>query len=126
MYNRIAFGGSLSQYFSVNIPDLNKREYTILGTLVAFTVLFGIYPGPILDGLHYSVSTLIYSYDYEILAFLPLSVASISGLSNIKPNPKMKNNTPVKLYKNADTEKVQIITDNVQKSGDLSLNKFSE
>jgi hypothetical protein len=88
MYNRIVFGGSLSQFFSVNIPDLNKREYTILGTLVAFTLFFGIFPSVILNGLHYSVSTLIYSYNSEIFAILPsLSATSISGLSNIKPNP---------------------------------------
>lgn len=61
MYNRIAFGGSLSSFFASNIPDLNRREFVILFTLVAFTVLFGIYPKPILDGLHYSVSTLIFS-----------------------------------------------------------------
>jgi NADH-ubiquinone oxidoreductase chain 4 len=60
MFNRIAFGGTYSSYFYVNIPDLNKREFFVLITLVAFTVLFGIYPGPILDGLHFSVSTLIY------------------------------------------------------------------
>ena len=60
MYNRIAFGGSLSSFFAANIPDLNKREFVLLFTLVAFTVLFGIYPKPILDGLHYSVSTLIF------------------------------------------------------------------
>ena len=60
MYNRIAFGGSLSSFFAANIPDLNKREFVLLFTLVAFTVLFGIYPAPILDGLHYSVSTLIF------------------------------------------------------------------
>ena len=29
-------------------------------TLVVFTVVLGIYPAPILDGLHYSVSSLIY------------------------------------------------------------------
>lgn len=61
MYNRIAFGGTLSKHFHISIPDLNKREFVILGTLVGFTVLFGIYPAPILDGLHYSVSTLIYN-----------------------------------------------------------------
>jgi len=60
MYNRIAFGGSLSSFFAANIPDLNKREFVLLFTLVAFTVLFGVYPKPILDGLHYSVSTLIF------------------------------------------------------------------
>lgn len=60
MFNRIAFAGSLSKFFSVSIPDLNKREFYILLTLVVFTVGFGIYPAPILDGLHYSTSTLIY------------------------------------------------------------------
>lgn len=61
LYNRIAFGGQLSAYFTNNIPDLNKREYILLMSLVIPTVLFGIYPAPILDGIHYSVSTLIYS-----------------------------------------------------------------
>jgi NADH-ubiquinone oxidoreductase chain 4 len=60
MYNRIAFGGSLSKFFFVNISDLNKREFYILLTLVIFTIILGIYPAPILDGLHYSVSSLIY------------------------------------------------------------------
>ena len=60
MYNRIAFGGTFSKYFSVNIPDLNKREFSILFVLVIFTVALGIYPAPILQGLHYSVSCLIY------------------------------------------------------------------
>jgi len=61
MYNRVAFGCKLSKHFLANVPDLTKREFTMLGTLVAFTVLFGIYPAPILDGIHYSVSTLIYN-----------------------------------------------------------------
>jgi NADH-ubiquinone oxidoreductase chain 4 len=61
MFNRIAFGGSFSKFFEVNIRDVNKREFFILLTLVVFTVILGIYPAPILDGLHYSVSSLIYS-----------------------------------------------------------------
>jgi NADH-ubiquinone oxidoreductase chain 4 len=71
MYNRISFGGTFSRYFGVklsdlsirqvNISDLNKREFLILLTLVVFTVILGVYPAPILDGLHYSVSSLIYS-----------------------------------------------------------------
>jgi len=61
MYNRIAFGGSFSKFFEANLPDVSKREFFILFTLVIFTVTFGIYPAPILDGLHYSVSSLIYS-----------------------------------------------------------------
>ena len=60
MFNRIAFGGSLSKWFQVSIPDLNKREFFILLTLTIFVVMLGIYPVPILDGLHYSVTSLIY------------------------------------------------------------------
>ena len=61
MFNRIAFGGSFSKFFEANISDVNKREFFILLTLVVFTVVLGIYPAPILDGLHYSVSSLIYN-----------------------------------------------------------------
>jgi NADH-ubiquinone oxidoreductase chain 4 len=60
MFNRIAFGGSFSKYFKKNIYDLNIREFYILFTLVAFTILLGIYPSIILDGLHYSTSSYIY------------------------------------------------------------------
>ena len=61
MFNRIAFGGSFSKFFVANISDVNKREFFILFTLVLFTVILGIYTAPILDGLHYSVSLLIYN-----------------------------------------------------------------
>lgn len=61
MFNRIAFGGSFSKFFEVNINDINKREFFILFTLVVFTVILGIYTAPVLDGLHYTVSSLIYS-----------------------------------------------------------------
>jgi len=61
MFNRIAFGGSFSKFFEANLPDVSKREFFVLFTLVIFTVILGIYPAPILDGLHYSVSSLIYS-----------------------------------------------------------------
>jgi len=60
MFNRIAFGGKYSKLFKVNLPDLNKREFFVLFVLVLYTVLLGIYPIPVLDGLHYSVSLLIY------------------------------------------------------------------
>jgi len=60
MFNRIAFAGSFSKFFQFNIPDLSKREFSILFILVLFTVMFGIYPAPLLDGMHYSVSSLIY------------------------------------------------------------------
>nr|YP_010944608.1 NADH dehydrogenase subunit 4 [Gymnascella aurantiaca]WMB97484.1 NADH dehydrogenase subunit 4 [Gymnascella aurantiaca] len=62
MFNRIAFGGKYSSYFFNYVKDLSKREFAILLSLVVFTILFGIYPSIILDGLHYSVSSLIYNF----------------------------------------------------------------
>jgi NADH-ubiquinone oxidoreductase chain 4 len=67
MYQKISFGGAFSRAFTTNLPDLNKREYTVLVTLVVPTVVFGIYPAPILDAIHYSVSTLIYSFDINTI-----------------------------------------------------------
>lgn len=61
MFNRITFAGSFSKFFLINIPDLNKREFVILLILVILIVVLGIYPAPLLNGLHYSVSCLIYS-----------------------------------------------------------------
>ena len=63
MFNRIAFGGAffLNTMGHYTFIDVNKREFLMLLTLVIFTIVLGIYPAPILDGLHFSVSSLIYS-----------------------------------------------------------------
>jgi NADH-ubiquinone oxidoreductase chain 4 len=61
MFNRICFGGSFSRYINNNIIDVNRREFYMIITLVLFTFVLGIYPTPILEGLHYSVSTLIFN-----------------------------------------------------------------
>lgn len=61
MFNRISFGGSFSKFFIENILDVTKREFFLLFTLVFITVIFGIYPSFILDGLHFPVANLIYS-----------------------------------------------------------------
>jgi NADH-ubiquinone oxidoreductase chain 4 len=60
MFNRISFGGSFTRFFEENVSDLTKREFFLLFTLAAFTVVLGIYPSIVLDGLHYSVTSLIY------------------------------------------------------------------
>jgi NADH-ubiquinone oxidoreductase chain 4 len=61
MFNRIVFGGSYSKYFVINIMDLTKREFLILLILVLFTIVLGVYPAPILDGLNYSISGVLYN-----------------------------------------------------------------
>ena len=65
MFNRIIFGGIFKGWFTY-LPDLNKREYSILLILVMFTVILGIYPSIILDSLNYSVSSLLFSYDKSV------------------------------------------------------------
>jgi NADH-ubiquinone oxidoreductase chain 4 len=88
MYQRISFGGSYSKMFTVNIPDLSKRELVVILTLVVPIIILGIYPAPILDAIHYSVSTLIYSSDFGMDSLFlvgfttPVSV-SISKLGMI-------------------------------------------
>ena len=61
-FNRISFGGAYSSYFKTMISDINLRETLILFILVGFTIFLGVYPSILLDGLHYSVSTLIYNF----------------------------------------------------------------
>ena len=60
MYNRISFGGSFTKFFENNISDVIKREFFLLFILISITLVLGINPSFILNGLHYSVTTLIY------------------------------------------------------------------
>jgi NADH-ubiquinone oxidoreductase chain 4 len=66
MFNRIAFAGSKpKRFWSEYMPDLNKREFFMLTLLVLFTILLGIYPSIILDGLNYSTYHLLYIVDFN-------------------------------------------------------------
>ena len=60
MFNRIAFAGPFSKFIP-SIRDINQREFTMLLTLVIFTVILGIYPAFVLDGLLFSASSLIFN-----------------------------------------------------------------
>jgi len=80
LYNRISYG-SFSPYLTVT-NDVTRREFMLLFSLVIPVVLFGIFPNVILDGLHFSVSTLLYNtplftpidleMDSSLLSFVPL------------------------------------------------------
>ena len=61
MFNRIIFGGNYSKYFIVNLIDLTYREFIILTILVVVTVILGIYPIPIMDGLNYCITGVLYN-----------------------------------------------------------------
>lgn len=88
MFNRISFGGSFTKFFMFNVPDLSKREFYILLSLVVLTVILGVYPSAIIDGLNYSVSSLLYDTPADnavnsniIYLLLPFS---ISGYLRVK------------------------------------------
>lgn len=70
MFNRITFGGSLLKYvWKEYLMDLNIREYFILIGLVIFTVLLGVYPSIITDGLNYVTQSLLYTFGPDQITY---------------------------------------------------------
>jgi proton-translocating NADH-quinone oxidoreductase chain M len=59
LYNRISYG-NISPYLPP-LKDLNRREYFLLISLLIPIVIFGILPNILLDSLHMSVTSLIYT-----------------------------------------------------------------
>ena len=59
LYNRLSYG-SYSPYLKP-LRDVNRREFMILISLLIPTVLLGVYPNVILETLHASVTTLLYT-----------------------------------------------------------------
>jgi NADH-ubiquinone oxidoreductase chain 4 len=69
MFNRITFGGGYSVFFEkkkigkkISISDVVKREFILLFILVFLTILSGIYPSFIIDGILLPVTNLIYCF----------------------------------------------------------------
>jgi NADH-ubiquinone oxidoreductase chain 4 len=58
LYNRISYG--IYSPHLKPIKDISRREFILLITLLLPTVLLGIFPNVILDGLHFSTSSLLY------------------------------------------------------------------
>jgi len=59
LYNRISYG--IYSPHLKPIKDISRREFNLLLTLLLPTVLLGIFPNVILDGLHFSISSLLYN-----------------------------------------------------------------
>lgn len=101
MFQRIAFGGAYSRMFTVVMPDLTKREFTILTILVIPTVILGIYPALITDGLQYSVSLLMYNFDITIAGYVQeLFSATFSLAADDRINKVTKNVDTLDTYAN--------------------------
>jgi NADH-ubiquinone oxidoreductase chain 4 len=59
LYNRISYG--IYSPHLKPVKDISRREFNLLLTLLLPTVLLGIFPNVILDGLHFSISSLLYN-----------------------------------------------------------------
>ena len=65
LYRRVVFG-KLTNSEIKEMPDLNKTELYILGSLVTLILFFGFYPEPLLDTINVSVTNLIEQYKTDI------------------------------------------------------------
>jgi NADH-quinone oxidoreductase subunit M len=62
LYRRVIFG-KLEKASLKDILDMNGREIAYMAPLVVLTILFGVYPGPILDVTAASVEKLLADYE---------------------------------------------------------------
>jgi NADH-quinone oxidoreductase subunit M len=67
LYRQVIYG-KLEKPALANILDLNPREIAVLAPLVALTILFGVYPKPVMDVTAVSVEKLIADYHQTIQA----------------------------------------------------------
>jgi NADH-quinone oxidoreductase subunit M len=67
LYRKVIFG-TLTKPALAAITDLDYREIVTLGPLVALTILFGVYPKPVLDMSAASVAHLLDSYHHALAA----------------------------------------------------------
>jgi NADH-quinone oxidoreductase subunit M len=76
LYRKVIFG-KLEKPSLLNIRDLGWREVVILAPLVALTILFGIYPKPVLDMSSASVTALIDNYQHALSAVQSASLGEV-------------------------------------------------
>src|SRR5580658_8318132 len=65
LYRKVIFG-KLEKPSLFNIKDIGWREITILAPLVVLTILFGVYPKPVLDMSSASVTALIDNFHHAV------------------------------------------------------------
>ena len=65
LYRKVIFG-KLTKPSLFNIKDVGWREMIILAPLVILTIVFGIYPKPVLDMSATSVTQLIDNFQHAV------------------------------------------------------------
>ncbi|MFP4003488.1 MAG: NADH-quinone oxidoreductase subunit M, partial [Alphaproteobacteria bacterium] len=58
LYRRVVFGDLVKDSLK-SIKDVSAREILVLGPMVALTILFGVYPKPLMDATNASVEQLV-------------------------------------------------------------------
>jgi NADH-quinone oxidoreductase subunit M len=74
LYGRVMFG-KLEKPALKYITDLTWREVAVMAPLVVLTIIFGFYPGPILDASAVSVEALIKNYQTALAAATQAHIA---------------------------------------------------
>ncbi|MEQ1902401.1 MAG: NADH-quinone oxidoreductase subunit M [Devosia sp.] len=75
LYRRVIFG-AMSKQSLMGILDLDAREIAVLVPLIGLTILFGFYPGPILDVTAASVNLVAQNFADAIGAPASIAVAA--------------------------------------------------
>ncbi|WP_342642192.1 NADH-quinone oxidoreductase subunit M [Rhodoligotrophos ferricapiens] len=75
LYRRVVFG-RLEKESLKSIKDMDWREVAVLVPLILLTILFGVYPSPILDVFAVSVDHLINNYHASLDAIKQAAVAA--------------------------------------------------
>ena len=74
LYRRVIFG-ELEKPNLKAITDMNRREMSYLIPLIILTILFGVYPKPILDVMSVSVDKLLTDYTQALMVLDQAKVA---------------------------------------------------
>jgi NADH-quinone oxidoreductase subunit M len=74
LYRKVIFG-RLTKPSLMHIKDLGWREIVVLAPLVILTVVFGIYPKPVLDVSAASVTQLIDNFQHALSSVQAASLA---------------------------------------------------
>jgi NADH-quinone oxidoreductase subunit M len=75
LYRRVIFG-TLTKADLKEIVDVNRREVAIFAPLLILTLLFGVYPEPVLNVMHESVANLIQHHEVAMRAAKDLAMAA--------------------------------------------------
>ncbi len=77
LYRRVVMGDLIKESLKT-ITDMSKRERAIFAPLVIATILFGVYPAPILDTIGPSVEALVSNYQ-TALAEAPTATIQVAA-----------------------------------------------